>query len=49
MAKNRKITFSIPNELYDWLVSEAEKESRTLSGQVLFIVKDFKASKDSAA
>lgn len=48
MTQTRKITFSVPTELYEWLVSEAEKDSRTLSGQVLFIVKEFKAKKDDA-
>ncbi|WP_180267609.1 hypothetical protein [Nostoc linckia] len=47
--KTRKITFSVTQEIYEKLVQEAEKESRTLSGEILYIVNQFLASKNNDA
>lgn len=37
----KKITFSLPFDLYEKLAVEAEKQSRSITGQLIYIVKLF--------
>lgn len=41
MSEPKKITFSLPFDLYEKLKQEAEKESRSVTGQLIYIVKLF--------
>jgi CopG-like RHH_1 or ribbon-helix-helix domain, RHH_5 len=39
--ETKRVTFDMPLDLYELLSKEADKEERTISGQLIYIVKKF--------